>query len=658
MISVPRPTKPPEDYQYDAGKLFPDNVRKFFHTEQFLLVEVMTAARIGVLPDLDMWLFKLVMRRFVSILRSWNVLDPRKGYRPIQIIEPFVRYESEVRAIVCARHVPGGVLYDKPYDPRDVQKIAPYRFNTLEIIKNGINMCREELIDEDARIVASAFCKHCKYDPTLTPLENYEKQLDDSKMAIPWRLHRNGKYDKSNPNNNEAEFLINLNEITMYGRIDTIAQTLAPKCQGLSAKQVAKVLIGLTKRSIRMRNNKRYINCPPNYIKDVIRGGTITDEETGEVIQMTEEVMMDKCGWVPAATFNNQDDRDGRLTLNPSLLWVLQDDVIERAWLLATMHAQYPRGKFISGRIMEDHPDLFEVDIYTDESILNYCQLHDSLHPDAPMPRSKGIAMNHRSKLTNFEQDVLMARILDPTNVEFHRSIFRDICENRAGQFVEVANLELAAAQRAAHNAGDRSGIYYTDEKVIELYEAYMEAHPELERPETDLRYPSNIVKQREAAEKEWDRNHKQMATTFDILGQLAERNIRFTYSMDEQEKLGRIRRSTSALSLSTSNSSNYSESADPHRSRDVQKSRKRLKTTMGVSTSSRPAPPRSGAGRGRVTFVRDRISGTSGRGKRVSRARRTSGHAQEIQKTPDHGGPQRLRRALETVRTMTRQGK
>lgn len=640
MISVPRPTKPPEDYQYEPGKLFPGEVRKFFHTEQFLLVELMTASRIGVVPDVDMWLFKAIMRRMISILRTWNVLDRRKGYRPVQIMEPYVRYETYVRAIVCARHVPGGVLYNKPYDPRDVAKIAPYMVPTLEIIKHVINMCREELIDEDARIVAMAFCEVCRYNPELTPLENFELEMGDDKLNIPWRRHRNPDFVKSKEQESEPEFLVNLNEICMYGRVDHIAQTLAPRCKGLSVKQVTKILLGLTKRSIRMRNNKRYVRTARPYIGSILKGETV--EHDGVAFQPTEEDIMTDCDWVNAATFTNQEERDGSFYLNPSLLWVLQDDVIERAWLLATMHIQYPRGKFISGRIMDDHPDLFEVDIYTDHSIEAYCKLHDFHHPDAPLPRSKGLAITNRAQLTEFEQQLLKRRVLDPASVDRHFDIFDNICKNRGNRFVEIKDLELLAAQRAAYRAGDRSGIFYTDDKVIELYEAYLEKHPELVGPQ--MRYPSNVVIGRNEGEQDWKRNNQQLASTHDILGQLKDRNIRFRHSMDEQEAMGRIRRSSSSASLASSSQSSsadltngtstrrhHARENDPGRSRDRPLFRRRQGTKRGRRDI--------GQGRVRVTFV-------GNRSKRAKRAlQRASGG--QADRTPDHGGPERMRRAM-----------
>lgn len=547
MVSVPRPTKPPEDYQYEPGKLFPSAVKTFFHIEQFLSTELMSAVRVGPVVDIDMFLFKEVTTRVLCVLRTKNIMDTRKGIRPIQIMEPFVRYETYVRAITCARHIPGGILYNKPYDVRDVYKYGPLMFPTLEIIKMMMRMTIDELVDEDARIVATAFCRYCNYDPAQTALQNFERvyrenlqQSAVNRVQIPWRMHRNPGFKPSDPKCEEPEYLLNINEIRMSGRIENIAQVLMPMCRGLSTVQVTKVLTGLTKRSIRMRNNMRYLNMGEGVLCNVVDGIAVDVTQTQEKKVLDEEEIMIEAGWVSAGSFSNQEDRLGSYYLNPALLWLLEDNAIDDAWFLATMHGKYPRGKFISGRINADHPDIFDVDTLTDEFIVNYCNYHDQCFPNAPLPRIKGIAMNHCAKLTEAEQDVLISRILDPTEGH-HAEIFKDICTSRNKAFHEIEDLELYAAQRAAHRAGDRSGIYYTDETVARLYDEYMEAHPETPRPSKDLRYPSNIIKQREAAERQWNHNNEQMTSAHDILGKLSQKNLSFNMSIDDQETMERI---------------------------------------------------------------------------------------------------------------------
>ena len=572
MVNVPRSNKPPEDYQYDAGKGFPPAVRMCFHTEQFCVVEVLTAIRIGVIPDVDMWLYKVIMRRFITIMRAWNVLDPKKGYRPVQVIEPFVRYETIVRGVVCARHVPGGALYNKPYDAQDVHKIAPYIVPTLEIIKTQLNLNIDEFIDMDLRTIAKAFCKYCRYNPELTPLQNYKQSLAQ-RYTIPYRMQRNPDYQgktkkkknryysgtttttttdgthgqQSQQNDTDTsdaqpEFLINLNEIRMTGRIDTIAQQLAPFCNGLTAKQVATTLSNLTRRSFKQPGGKRYTTMPEYMLCDYVIGGKTFPDEEGNDIQLQEDDIKEDNEWLMAGTFTNQDTRSGSFYLNPSILWYLKEDVVERAWLLATMHMNYPRGKFISGHINPDHPDLFEVDIYDDEFIRVFCEIQDSTHPNAPLLRSEGLAVNNRAQLTEFERQVLTVRRLDPTQTD-HTGMFQDICNNRGERFKKIEDLELYAAQRVAWRCGDDTGVYYTDEQVHTNYDAYLKAHSNIKVPDKPLRYPSNIVKQRKDAEVEWASNNAQMATAQDLFQALEERNVSFRKSVDDQEGMSGIRK-------------------------------------------------------------------------------------------------------------------
>jgi hypothetical protein len=119
QVTLPKPKQAPESFDYSVDPASLDDQRSFFQLEQALCVQVYTAITLEVIPDIDMWLFRLVSQRVFHILREWKVIDEDRGDRSRQLMAAMVRHFIISRGVTACYHLPGGELYNQPYKPED-----------------------------------------------------------------------------------------------------------------------------------------------------------------------------------------------------------------------------------------------------------------------------------------------------------------------------------------------------------------------------------------------------------------------------------------------------------------------------------------------------------------------------------------------------------
>jgi len=516
QMTVSKPVLPPEDFKYEKEPVFSEDAKAYTKLNQALVVEVYHAIICGVIQDIDMWLFDTVTSRVWYILRKWNVIDSAKGERSLQVIGAFMRYLVIRRAVTACRHVPGGALYNVPYDPADVHKIGPYNVMTLEMIYAGLHMMSGEIIDDAAGIVLEALCKVCKYDPEKSAYENYRDQLNPT--DIPFRRTSNPKMTETS--SNDEKWLIDLNMLTITGTLDQISSRVAPfTYPPLEDFQVKAVLESLCKKSFPPVHGTKYrIETKPN-TEARIRGNTETRPEEDFLVPCESQV---------AAEY--QKDKKGTLSFCPSLFPLLDIGVIERAFIQATITSSFPRQKAIKGLVYTENPDLFRVSVWDDKYVESYVNEIDRKHPEAPVLRSEGIAIAKNDFLSTMEQDVLLSCRFDATR-QNHDEVYWEISEAKSEKYKIIKDWEKEAAKRVAYKHGTPMDEikFYTEEQIRQDYEAYCKEHPEALPTDDGIRYPASIIAERNARNREKKLIGQQMTEG---------RNIRISSELSDEQLL------------------------------------------------------------------------------------------------------------------------
>jgi hypothetical protein len=506
-VSVPKVEK--EEYNYDAKVVLTSDAKEFIRMEQLLVVEVYTAIQVGTLRDIDMWLFDQISIRVFAILRVWNIIDQKKGDRSRQIIRTFVRHQTIIRAVTAARHVPGGVLYKKPYDPADVVHIGPYLVVTLEIIYKAFHVMIGEMINEDAANVYKAVCKMVGYDHTKTGFQNYIERGD----KIPFRK----EVVKDNEQQHQAQqqqhyererWKINLDYITLQGKFDVLAKKVACYTDPqLDVLQIVKVFESMPGVMIHTVENKKYaveLKTTLDNIRDDLneRGNNPV-----EIAEQESALLLD-CDMIAAAEHISEKNM---LFICPRLIPILITDVMERAFNLATITSTHPRIKAIKGVVYDAYPDLYMVSVWNDNFVEKWIEAIDTRTPDADVKRRDGVALVCGEKLTQFEQETLFSIKLN-ANREDHDDVYEDVTDARSKDIRIIKDWELEAATRVAlrHGTPLNEMVIYTDAKIKQLYDEYVAEHPEagacVNQP-----YPIGIIKERKADQVKKNKTRQQM---------------------------------------------------------------------------------------------------------------------------------------------------
>lgn len=532
---VPRSKIMPGDVQFDPGALFKSDVTNNFQLEQVLMCQVYTAIRIGVLRDVDMWLFHCVSTRVYEVLREWHIMDHRKGDRSRQLIESFVRYQTVVRAIYLCYHMPGGILYKHPYDPADVAKLGPFMVPTLEIIYASLHLMISELIDEEASNVLKACCKLCNFDPVQSAYINYKHREN-----IPFRKR---KCNEDNANQQQFEkdrFKLDLNYISLSGTLQSIAARLAPYTEPqIDELQVEQTLTYLCGRPFKTEDDmcyrpekemdlERWVRkeMPASTFETDDDGNIVLDPHTHQPrtvdVLIAEDSLLQHCDWIMAAEYLKERKI---LFVCPRLINMLDPAMLDRAFNLATMTVHHPRQKVIKGFVYQEHPDLFQVTVWSDRYINEWVRSIDESSPDALCKRSEGVPLNCGEKLTQSEKDVLQSGQFNPQRQD-HDTAYAALTEERSRIYRVIKDWDHEAAERVAlqHGTPLDELVVYTEKHIRSMYDDYCTAHPDC-RGTNSIQYPVSIIQERER-----DTDQRRLNTAQMVNG----RTIRVASSVDE----------------------------------------------------------------------------------------------------------------------------
>lgn len=526
QVTVPLPAKPPEEYQYNPGAAFSQDVTVFFNIDQILAVSVYTSIRCGVIPDIDMEMPRTVMKQIYKLLREWNVIDQKKGNRSLQIIEAYIRHQIIIRGIEATYHLPGGPLYMRPYDPADVHMVGPRLCPTLEIIFASIHLMASEIIDEEVPIVWKALAARAKYDLTKTALENAHCNFKREFLRSPAPAQRGRREAQQVVADSGDSHKINFNYLEFQGTLEQIAAQLEHYCKpSLSAAQIADVIRSNINRQVHAKDGKCYKSVLESQWDHYKNRQPLIDSSNGATItpDMFPEWVMEEQQFISACEYNPDLKR---LWIAPAILEQFDIDIIDRAFYLSTMNKNFPSGiKAIRGIVYDDYPDLFKIAPWTPNWIEEYVQEMDK--QAGPLKRSDGVAIPTRARMTQTEQDMLLSMQMNPGRKD-HEQVFTNVLEARNKDYDVIKDWELEAAKRVAWRYGvplNAETRYWTDKEIRKAYDTYVaDVSKPIQAsmlPSGNIRYPSSIIAERKTLEEVNKKVYAAMANNSKAKGML-----------------------------------------------------------------------------------------------------------------------------------------
>jgi hypothetical protein len=499
--TVTRPPISTEKMTFDPGASAAQDFAIYLHTQQYLVYKVFKAIQVGAIPDIDPWLFQEVSKLMVGILRDQNLIDLNRGMRPLEIMMALLRYKVVCRAIVAVHDVPGGPMYKKPLDESNVAVYGPYLTTTLEMVLECWHWMHEEYIQDDAGNVMRAWMKQVGYDPHKTAYQNY---VTDAKGTIPFQRYPASSgpptagaaapaaasgQGPAGAGDMGAE-MINLNFLEFSGSISDLAKKLYPDTAPLMTQDgVEAVLKSLLTRSIKLPRGRKYRPVLQSYLFANHRN------QVGR-----EEDMMEPCVNMEAAQVQAMRPHL-KVRICPLFLDFLNVDAIKSAFYQCTMCGTFPIQKTMTGLVMEQEPDIFMVENWTQAWRDEYVRLLDNLAPHAPVKRRDGVAIDQMSALTSTERTLLFGQSMDPRRTD-HKLVYKNVIDARIHNLYVVRDWDLEAAEKQYLACGlplDQSKTHArTDAFIRRAYDEYLLVHPgDAPAPETLTNYPEDLLFER-----------------------------------------------------------------------------------------------------------------------------------------------------------------
>jgi hypothetical protein len=511
---------------FDPGPTAHEHFRMYLNLHQFRVYAVFKGIMVGALPDIDLWLFEEVSRLMVGVLKKWNLIDSNRGTRPLEIMRAMIRYMVVSRAITAVHDVPGGPLYNVPYEPAQITVYGPYLCVTLEMILDCWHIMHEEYIHDDAHNVLRSWMQTFGYNPEISPYENFAKPSGGGDH-IPF-----ARKLVTVPGDVTAKELIDLNYFSHTGTIDSLAKLIAPHTKPrMSDGDVKGILESLKTRHFVPPDNKRYRITDRQLLAEFARGARI--ESLGNRVGTEEDLKfapLDNGPLHMSAIELIYTPVSKEVRISTRFLKFLDVTTIKKAFYQATVCGSFPRQKVILGMVMDDEPDLFQVEEWTDAWINAFVGKLDRMAPDSQFPRSEGVAINQMSMLTHAETSILFNRSMDPRQQHRDDAAYDEIIGARSEPTIMVTDWELQAAERQYLRCGLPLAQSKTEAKteryIRAAYNEYMAAHPE-EAPAKLINYPMDILLQRQARDAAHQDNNRFLhAKSINVLDELESEGI------------------------------------------------------------------------------------------------------------------------------------
>lgn len=455
------------DKQFDVNGLVKEDAMNYFRWNEYHSAAVRKAAMCGaIMPDVDLTLFKEISARMIEYLELIQAIPKDGGFRPQEIMVPYLRQLVYQRAIICTWDVPGGPHFNEPYQLRQIQSIQPYCYVDLQSILFTWTLLGSQYVDGNNSAVIQGACSAVgiQWDDGTSGYDIFARKGD---REIPFRLRSNHSY-KQGKGMEKDKFLIDLDYITIRGNsyhgiceriaeftpesnklfavdVDGIFQQLSTKMMEPPRGGYKPLPYGISefmhcyvneeqKRAFDMHGNLCDPSTTPNF--KVYTDADWPARQVGDEKVMLHVVEIEKSS-----------GRNGfcKIHIAPWAMQQFKELVILDAFEKATMSPTFPQTKMISGWTHHSNPSLFQTFNYSkDNFVYRFSQkLAQAEERPKGCTRMDGITFPRHEFITTDEAKMLFDEpLVHHTDKNARSSVYKAEITRRSEPYVLINDLE------------------------------------------------------------------------------------------------------------------------------------------------------------------------------------------------------------------------
>lgn len=343
----------------------------------------------AIVPDVDFTLMRDVSSQMIEWLEQAGAIPKDSGYRPQEIIEPFLRQMIYHRAILLTWDIPSAPHYNKRYNLRQIQDMQPHLSPTLQQILFCWTLLCSQYVNSDKSIVISAILKALSLNWTEGTTA-YDMFVNQKKAQLPFRRRYNTAHKPVEGADDDDRYLIDLNYVTIEGSsLEKCCETISeymPVNNRICATDVVGIIRVLADTTVQPpRNGYKLLpagtaqkhHCKRPTDRDgVLEWTKVRVQMPGEEPrEMTEE------DWPPMRPLNEKYvmhvaeiekvGHKGKVKVHvaPWALFKFKEEIILTAFHNVTMNPNFPRQKMITGWTRPEDPAVFQTRDYTEPTL-------------------------------------------------------------------------------------------------------------------------------------------------------------------------------------------------------------------------------------------------------------------------------------------------
>ena len=186
----------------------------------------------------------------IEFLESRNAIPKDGGFRPQEIMTPFLRQLIYQKAIISTWDIPGSPHYKKPYALSQIKDIQPYCYVDLQSIIFVWTLLGSQYIDGNNCSVIKGACTFAGVEWN-DGMSAYDVFTHKGEREIQFRRRMNPNY-RQGRSPEKDKYLVDLNYITIRGNtFNSICEKIAtntPKTNKLFAVDVKGILLQLSEK--------------------------------------------------------------------------------------------------------------------------------------------------------------------------------------------------------------------------------------------------------------------------------------------------------------------------------------------------------------------------------------------------------------------------
>ena len=405
---------------FDVQKKVKGNTREYVHLIEYHCASAKKAAMCGAIQkDVNMDLWQDVCNRMIEYLEKNGLIPKDKGYRPMQIMVPFLRQYVYHRAAMLTWNIPGAPHYNQPYDVSQIQTMQRFLYVDLQTILFIWTLLGSQYVDGDNGEVLGAAVRLAGIRDWADGVSAYDMYVNRRGEHMPFRRYINPAYleeqkrarqnalsggggggDDGPAMDKRDKWMLDLNYVTVEGQsYDMICQQISEKTNSFHriAPIDVKGILSTLAKSDPMQPPRNGYKPQPEGSFDRLHGlriqpdgqwtkaafdGKVYEEDDVPPLKPITENMT-----IPAVIIEKPDRLNGRWKVHvaPWAIEHFREKIIVEAFNHVVMTPSHPRKKMLVGWTYPRDPSVFQVMNYAKEgAVERLCEHYAAAEGDRP----------------------------------------------------------------------------------------------------------------------------------------------------------------------------------------------------------------------------------------------------------------------------------